>query len=96
MKGQFVTINAQFVRLLKTVGHAPSSYRNGKWVRIVIVEESGGTNVFTNVMVPKDKSNICFELNRRDIIKIYAQATIWMLSGGNKQTALIVSKIDKR
>jgi len=93
VEGQFVKVDANFNFLYDDVGGAPSSYRDGNWVRIEIKKDDANTG---DVMVPKSKSDILFTLKDGEPITIHARVVNWIDKRGNAKAALIVYQINRR
>lgn len=95
-KGQDVKVECRFLMLFNDVAGAPSQYRSGDWVRIGVHDMNSMSEHWSDVMVPKSASDICFELKQGDPIAIYGRVANWSDLRGNETPALIVYQIERQ
>lgn len=96
---KMIRCKVRFMGQMEMVKDLPPQYRSG-YVRIMVSDADRMTDITYNVIVPKNISDLAFELNHFDLVEIHAYVspmpTYSAISGRGQDTVLfVVKKIEK-
>lgn len=89
-----IRFTVAFNSIFAPMGDLPSEYRNG-WVRIIVVDPEGVGSQSSFVLVPKDKSDIVFDLKTGEKIVLFTNPVMVSRRSGAKYVIFRVEEIQR-
>lgn len=99
VENKWLKCEVSFSMVMSNVMGLPREYRNN-YVRIMVTDPGDITAITASVVVPKEKSDIVFDLKMGDIIEIFAYAQPLIVRSGitgakQRKILLVVENIEK-